>query len=224
MANDEKHDAELAAWRAAFSSGQEPAAPAECPGDEALAALAIGELQGPERERAADHVVACQRCASDFRDLVLIHDEGRRIAAARARRTWAWGAAASLLLASGIAVLASRAGWLGPRGSAGEDVLRSGPGDAALGGVTPSPGARLDVAPAALAWKAQPGASSYRVRLFDARAELLWETEAATHRVELPDQARARLTAGGAYFWVVDPAGPARRRLGPHWFSLKARE
>jgi len=209
MDAEERDD--VPAWRRAYRSTL-AAEPAGCPGDDALAALATGELDDAERTRVADHVTRCARCTADYRLLVEVHEEA---AASRRRRRNPW---LSIAAAAAVAVAAGVALRVGPAGS---DRLRGGEPSRA---VAPAPDARLATPPAELTWGADPGAVRYRVRLFDARGERIWESEAApaTSR-PLPPEVRARLLPGASYFWVVDVEGPGpARKLGPFWFQLSS--
>jgi hypothetical protein len=200
------------AWRRAYRSTLAP--PSGCPEDEVLAALVLDELQGEERLRVADHLTGCARCPERYRLLAELHQEARPAAHRPWRRgLWLTAAAAAAVIAAGAVV---RLGW--PDRPA--DELR---GPEAARSIAPAPDAVLTAPPAELAWAAEPGAEGYRVRLFDARAERLWEGErtASTSQL-LPAEVQRRLTPGAAYFWVVEVEGPAdRRRLGPFWFQLK---
>lgn len=217
MADDPLGAGELSAWRQAYAAGR-PAGGAPCPDDERLAALVTGELAGEERERIADHVVACRRCAEAYRTLVEVHAEAQRGSAARWPRRWAL--AAGLVLVAGLALLTWRAGPRAPGRDAG-DVLRS---TAAGQGVVPAPGAVLASAPSVFRWPPLAGARS-RLRLFDAEAEPVWESAVETDgALALPEEVVGRMRAGASYYWVVESeAGAARRRLGPFWFEIGAR-
>jgi hypothetical protein len=201
------------AWRAAYRSTLAGAPGPGCPGQDALASLAVGDLPPGDRVRVADHVVACAACASDYRILAELHRE----ASARARTRGSWRAAAVAAV-----VVAALAGVLAPGDKTpalDPDRPRGRPGTRA---VTPAPDAALAAAPAELSWPAEPLALGYRVRLFDARAEPIWESPAAqTTSRPLPQDVRERLRAGGGYFWIVDVgAEAAPHRLGPFWFHL----
>jgi hypothetical protein len=219
MAIEPSAERELSAWRAAFETDREPPA-AGCPADERLAALVTGELAGPERDAVADHVVGCRRCAAAYRTLVELDAAARRLSTARDRRPWLWAAAASLVVASGLAIHLGRFDGAGAGRERG-DVLRSVAEDADL---SPVPGAVLAAAPAGFRWPAVAGARG-TLRLFDVEGEPVWESgfeEAGT--LALPSEVAGRLRPGAAYYWVVEsPAGGARGRLGPYWFELAAR-
>jgi hypothetical protein len=85
--------------------------------------------------------------------------------------------------------------------------------------VTPASGSTLVSAPAELRWPAQSGASSYRVTLRDAAANVVWNSAAVTEpRVLL--RTPTPLTPQ-TYYWSVEVEGAAdSRSLGSFWFRL----
>lgn len=185
----------------------------ECPDDERLASLALGEIEGDERDRLADHVVQCSACAESTRLLMELHREART---RRPRSLWSSNlvrflAAAVVLVALGVLL----------RGT----PLWNAPGDVERGtGVTTTPedGAELTSPPRRLTWPRQTGASSYRVRLYDSTANLLWESEIGDRpAIELPTSVADDLESGSSYFWTVELDGAREAgRLGPFWFRL----
>jgi hypothetical protein len=211
-ASDE--DRELRAWRAAYREIQRPGTDA-CPADDELAGLATGETAGEERLALADHVAGCRRCSESLRDLLELDREASRradpaagLARPGARRALAW--AASVLLVSALAIVVGRSR------PPSDDRLRSSGVEAP---VSPAPGSELAGAPDAFVWP--PGEGAARVRLFDARGELVWERSAEVPgRARLPREIGERLRAGESYFWVIEGAVPGARRLGPYWFRL----
>ncbi len=215
MRRDETaHEPELAAWRQLY--GQSMGVGSEsCPDDEILAALALGELSAEERQGLADHVVTCRRCAASLETLLGLEDEVRRgRAALRPWRLVPLVAAASLVAGLGIAVT-----WRALRAPDG-DALRS---TASETEASPAGDVLLAAAPTELRWTAQPGASGYRVRLFDARGEPLWEEAfAGGVTAALPAEVRSQVPPGNAFFWVVEVEGlVAETRLGPYWFRVR---
>ena len=206
-----------ASYRQTMTAGSE-----SCPGDEALAALAVGERDG-ESAGLADHVVTCRRCAERYRTLRELHRAADRRATPEARRRRrplraVFAVAAMLVVALGLyRFLALPSQEPSPGGT--EDPLRA---SAAGIEVTPADGAALEAPPRSLSWSAQIGAGTYRVLLFDAAAEPLWESEPLDRpRVDLPEPAVEQLRGGGSYFWVVRRSGFAKRReLGPFWFEV----
>jgi hypothetical protein len=208
----EESGADLRRWREAYRSTLAREAEG-CPGQEALAALVLGELAGEQRERVADHVAACTRCADDYRLLIKLHSEASA-GGVRTHRRWTLAAAAAVAVAlAGSAAL--RLGVEEPR----DDTLR-GAGGAVR--VVPIDGSSLSAAPREVGWEAEAGAVGYRVRLFDATGTLVWQSDPAPSvSRDMPAEVRSRLTPGGSYFWVVDVEGPAGpSRLGPFWFHL----
>jgi hypothetical protein len=88
--------------------------------------------------------------------------------------------------------------------------------------VVPAPDLELTEAPTHLAWPPQAGATGYRVVIFDARAERLWESPLLVGpELDVPPEARAVLRTGATYLWLVEVEGQAaRRELGPYRFTL----
>ena len=203
--------------RQAWRSAPGPAAP--LPDADDYAALLDGRLDPAQRE------ALLARVASDA-DAALMLQMAMELRAAaeaavappaasvtrlrpRARPPWRWvqALAASLLVAVGAAV------WLRPPP---QDVLR--------GGVTaaisdPADGARLAAAPARLRWAAQPGVTRYQVRLYDARAELIWQSTATEIELTIDEPTRERIV-DGQYFWRVEWAGAEGAGLGPYRFEV----
>jgi hypothetical protein len=203
-----------------------------CPGAPELAALAGGELGDADRRRLLEHVAGCASCALEVKlaaETVPWSEELSREVAAASRSAPASPPSSiasraperrrsrrllpSLALAAAT-VLAIGAGvWLlTPPALPPGDVVRGAEDE-----VAPAPGSELAEAPARLTWAPQPGAESYRVVLFDARAERLWESgPLAAAEVVLPPEARAQRRPGATYLWLVEVEGPAaRRELGP---------
>lgn len=209
---------ETRSWRAAYEAGMGEGSDA-CPGDEAVAALVLGELDADERRRVADHVTDCRRCAASYRALRALHTEAQNGPSRRRRARWPAVAAAAVLAVGLGATLV----WLGRAGG-------PGPMDGALRGgapfeetVQPADGAVLDGSLPTFSWPAQTGAEAYRLRIYDESAEPLWESpmRSATS-VTLPAHVATRLTGGGRYFWTVDVQGRvARPMLGPYWFRVE---
>ena len=198
-----------------------------CPSRDQLAALAAGGAAGRDRGRILDHVASCNRCAREVQALRRLEPRPREVAnelepgagvprpAARFRRRH------GLLAAGLVAVALGGTTLLNPRSPApAAGVVRS----AAEAAARPAPDSRLEAAPAELSWPPQQGATGYRVRLFDAGAQVLWDGEpVAAPAWQLPPAARENLLPGRSYFWTVDIEGSVRRRsLGPFWFHLEA--
>jgi len=198
--------------RAVYSSLPREAGP--CPSPEELAALAIGDAPEAERARLADHVVACARCAADWRILSETHRES----APQPARGIRW-----LPIAAAAAVLAI-VGFLVFRAVPERSEAVRGRATATEGAVVPKAGSRLDVAPREFSWTPPAGATSQRFRLFDASGKRVWESEPLTEaKTALPDAVGAKLT-DGSYFWTVDVETAAgAEKLGPFPFDLARR-
>ncbi|HYG64485.1 MAG TPA: hypothetical protein VEL74_18040 [Thermoanaerobaculia bacterium] len=228
MSDEPMDEAEGAAWREAYRGFQAPGS-SGCPDDEALAALATGETTGAERERLADHVVGCRRCAERYRVLRDLHREAGSEPEHEGAGSGGRGSRLRLLAAAAALLLVAGLGWIvglpGTSGVLDPDRLRGEP--AMEEGVRPAPDARLAAPPRELAWPARRGAHSYRVILYDATSSPLWTSAPVTAPIlTLPDEARSRLVGGDSYFWIVEtghgPDAPVSR-LGPFWFSLEER-
>ena len=188
---------------------------AACPTSETLAALAIGEPV-PEREEIADHIVSCRRCGPDYQILLRTHAHSQAALGRSRIRLPVWISAAAALVAAAGGILL----WQSHRPA---EALRGVAPSTQI--VSPPWGAHLAGPPATLAWPPQAGAESYRVRLFDATGQTLWESERlAAPTAELSEAVRGRLAAGQNYFWSVEVQMPLEKsRLGPFSFTIRSR-
>ena len=59
----------------------------------------------------------------------------------------------------------------------------------------------------------------YQVRLYDARAELIWQSAAAEVKLTIDEPTRERIV-DGHYFWRVEWAGAEGAGLGPYRFEV----
>jgi hypothetical protein len=208
-----EHD-DLKGWRDALRALSAPV-PGGCPTDEELAALVLDDLEPSLRRERADHVVACAACRERWEILSTLHLEAQSLQSGRARRPWRHAAAAAAAaLAVGTISAYLMTGTAGP--APGGSALRGAAPEAA---VRPIPDSVLAAPPRELAWPPPRAGVEARVRLLDARGEVLWETHSSDGRVRLPDRLRDRLRSGRAYFWVVDQESSGR--LGPFWFTLE---
>ncbi len=208
-------DPETAAWRRAYRDLQGAGSEA-CPPAETLAALAINELPPNERDRVADHSVACRRCAADLQVLMQTHAEAAGASRAASRPSMRLFVMAAAVVLLGVAgVLLTR------RPPPVQDAVR---GTLTTGmEVTPGNGADLTEAPERFAWPAQQDAAGYRVKLFDSSGEALWQSERVSRPdVGLPPLQRSLLKNGEAYFWTVEVEGSSgKTRIGPFPFSIR---
>jgi hypothetical protein len=187
----------------------------QCPSAEALATVAVGDAPASDRDRIADHAVSCRRCSEDLQILMRTHLEAQAAPAPRrlAHRTW--------IAAAAIAAIAVGA-LLWTRTNQPDESLRGDrPRQQTV--VTPLDGATLASPPEKLRWLPQPGAESYRVKLYDASGEAVWESERVVEpSVTLPPSAAPRLQSGRSYFWTVVVEMPLeKQRLGPYSFRLR---
>jgi hypothetical protein len=181
----------------------------QCPSLEELASLALRETPAGQRESLADHIVACRRCSESYQILARTHQE---IAGARpARSPWIAAAALALLAAGGVVL------W---RSARREDVYRGSARQSPV--VVPADGASSIAAPNVLRWAVQPQAESYRVKLFAADGQALWQSDVvAVNQARVPEDVRSRLGAGKSYFWSVEVRMPLEtQRLGPFSFTV----
>lgn len=209
--NDERL---MQAWRA----HSDPATAAAPPTIEECEALLDGRLEPARREalltRVAEDAAAAQvlQLAMDVRAAaqaaVATRAPSRSIV--RSPMRWVQALAACLLVAVGAAI------WLRPLPV--DEVLR---GAATSATTEPADGALLTAVPTRLRWTAQPGIARYVVRLYDARAELLWQSDPVTQS-ELPMDANIRQRMGnGHYYWRVEWSGAEGAGLGPYRFEVK---
>ena len=207
-----------AEWSALLRTARSTAT-GPCPDAATLVALARGQLDPPARDAALDHVGACADCADSLRVAIDSHDFATAFAAdlvapaieartpaprRRVSRFPAFALAASVLLAIGVTPWLLRAPT--------PDAVRG----AAIAALAPADGARLDAAPARLAWDcASPAA--VQVELLDATGELVWRGETSVCTVDLSPPARAAVDAGGDWLWQVR-GGDGAVRAGPWRF------
>ena len=186
--------------RGHFHTGEIPIRTPDCLDVETIAALAEGSLPGGVRPEVLQHLAACVFCrravasvAEALVDQPVTHEieiiEGR---ANRWRRVLRIGvplaAAATVLLLL----------WSPARDSGA--LHRGGP----LPGSRPTPiGPRGTVESAQrLLWTSVAGSDRYRVTLFGAQGDVLYETGTGDTVVTLPDS--VRLSSGQPYLWKVE--------------------
>jgi len=196
------------AYRGLQAAGSE-----QCPGDEELAGLVLGEGPAERRAALADHVVGCRRCTENARILFEVRQETDATAASLPRRRW-------LTLAAAAAALAVIGLLIGRQRTA--SIERGLPLRAAE--ILPADGAELPSAPDRFRWTRVDQAEGYDVKLYRDAGDLAWESGRETApEAELPQAARSGLESGRAYYWVVEVDAPAgATRLGPFSFRLAA--
>ena len=124
-----------------------------------------------------------------------------------------------MIAAGGLLFRSAREG-----ASRSDGVSRGATAGEAREGIVPRTAEALSNAPDRFTWTPQESAEGYRVKLFDASGQMLWESERVSKpSVGAPPLVRARLKNGQSYFWVVEVEQPfEKRRLGPFPFSLRA--
>lgn len=174
----------------------------ECLDDDAVAALAAGDVPPAERPALEKHVVECPYCRHRIASVARAlsdPDVAREVAAVdagrRGRRLRPWLLVPIAAAAAGVVLMMS------PRSTADDSRLaHRAPGAAATAAPT------LPVGPVfaaeTLRWATVPRADRYRVTLFDATGTVLYERELADTVVALPDS--ILLAPGRSYLWKVE--------------------
>jgi hypothetical protein len=191
-----------------------------CPDAGALALLAVDP--GAAAPELLDHVASCSACSDE---LQLATDDGTLAAlsealtadamsndAPPARAGWRRSALGGLALAASL-IIAVAVALLVPTG---EDMptLRGG---AAVDGLVPPSGARIDAVPERFEWPA--GGRDEQLVLMNPRADVLWTAPVVRNgRVEVPEALRNEL-ADGRYYWQVRDL-ERDALLGPFEFRL----
>lgn len=183
-------------------SGVPDASRLDCPDDEALAALAAGELAGDDRRELLQHLAACGRCRAAVASLARVFEDpavakptttAARAGGRRLHRLVIPAAAAAAIL---VAVLARPAA-----NSPSDPVHRAS--DVTLAAI-PVPISPLGTVerPGALRWGAVIRADRYRVTLYRADGSTLYQLELPDTATPLPDS--VPLPAGPRYLWKVE--------------------
>ncbi len=190
----------------------------ECLTLDEIERLALSTVSADQRQRLADHLVGCGRCAQLVQELRSLSGWAAQAAALRPRFPYAraLAVAALIVLAVGFLFLA----YPGNRHPPDDSDVRG-----ATGTVVPPRGARLSDSPRLFNWPDQAGAVGYRLRIFDAGAELLWSSgQLDQSTCRLPVEIARRLSAGRSYSWTVEVEGSVQRgELGPFDFLLTER-
>ena len=181
----------------------------QCPTEDALAGFVAGTLGEEERSRCMDHLAGCSHCAGTVASVAraLATDEiAREVRAVELPASRPWQSA--LLPLAGAAVLALILGW------PSTPPHRSTP-------VTEFPAATL-IAPVGfvsdmppLRWRAVPMADRYRVTLFAADGDVIYEEIVTDTVVIVPDSVPVR--SGQTYFWMVAASTGWDRWVDSEW-------
>ena len=172
------------------------------PDAQTLAQLLESDMDAAEREKLMLHLERCRSCARAVA-VAMEQPAPRR----RVPRVW-------LSLAAGFAAVAVTL-----------TVLLQVPGDSELEllrnpGIEIQPGHRttLDEPPQQFQWRAVDSTQPLRVRLMDAAAETIWNSQLVTaDHVPAPVSV---LSTPGTYLWQIEN-GEGTVVAGPFWFELK---
>lgn len=170
----------------------------ECLDDDTIAALAEGSLDAAAHQAVLPHLAGCARCrgavASVARALsdVAVAREAASVEAGRRRRFY------KVVLPAAAAAILLVVMW--PR-LVEEGRPHRAPPSAVQTPVPVSPIGAVADAPV-LRWTRVPGADRYRLTLFDARGQVLYETQLGDSVVGLPDS--IVLAPGRSYLWKVE--------------------
>jgi hypothetical protein len=217
-----RDDLDVGGWRESFEQFQRPGSD-DCPEDQRLAAMVLGELDAIERDPLADHVTLCHRCSRRVRDLLDLHRaagaSGEQAPRAPGRsRFLGWFAAAAAVL-----IVAVGAGWLLRDAGAPHPAAPTMRGSEALTeAVEPTDRARLTEAPTRLHWTTKDSPASYRVVLYDRESTPIWESDWVTGgSVSLPVDVQLQLRPGDSYLWrVFSRVGIEERQSPVYRFEL----
>ncbi len=186
-------------------------------GDREIASLAAGTLSGAEREFALRRLVRSPEAARKYRNLIDLQTADTRAAPGAASYERPVGLLATAFVALCIAVIVP---VVTDNANEPGDSLRS----PVSADVSPVDGSTLSAVPLQFRWPAHPAALSYRVRLFDSQAFLLWQSDwVQAAELSVADDALAAVVPHGELvFWVVEISGSApQSELGPYWFKVE---
>jgi len=177
------------------------AASPDCLGDDAIASLADGTIDATGRAAALPHLGACARCrgavASVARTLSVPEvSRTSRLAAGAFPRGWY---RAAFPIAAGVGLLVLVRPWDNRERAPNRHRAPTIEAGEAPRGVFPVD--TVDLAKE-LRWTSVAGADRYRVTLFDASGQVLYERQVADTFTTIPDS--LRLSPANEYLWKVD--------------------
>ena len=176
---------------------------AYCLDDETVAGLVDGTLGPPARMEAVTHLARCEVCRTAVASVAQALADPS--VSAEVRRLGRQGRSPSRLALSAAAAAAAAVillvSWP-PAPPDETELTHRAPTITA--GAAPAPVAPVGVVNRArtLRWAAVDGADRYRVTLFDAAGQVLYEVETAGASAALPDS--VPLTGGRRYLWKVE--------------------
>lgn len=156
-----------------------------------VAGLADGSLDASERARAAEHLAGCRECRDELaevRGILKTHRPHRR----------PWLVPAAGAAAAAVIVLLV---WTGVRERAGDEHLTREP--ALTTTLAPQPIAPLDSVANldSVRWSSVPGAIRYRLTVFAADGDVVWQTSPTDTAIAIPDS--LDLASGNQYYWQI---------------------
>ena len=190
-------------------------ATSECLTEDALAAFVAGTAAEAERARCMEHLAECSRCAGTVASVAraLATDElAREMGAVELPDPRRWQRA--LLPLAGAAVLAlllARPSMQPPHRSSPVTEFPAATLIAPLGYVSDMPPLR---------WRAVPMADRYRVTLFAADGDVIYENIVTDTVVIVPDSVPLR--SGQTYFWMVAANTGWDRWVNSEWAEFSA--
>lgn len=170
-----------------------------CLDDATLAALADGRLGAEHRESAIAHVSTCGRCRGALASVArALADPGvaREVRTLAGGRRRAYGGWAAGLAAAAVLLVALLPGTFQEPARHRAPPITAAPAPEAVWPAGVVAGAR------SLRWTPVSGADRYRVALFDAAGEVLYQAEVTGTDAALPDSVRP--TPGATYWWLVE--------------------
>ena len=178
----------------------------------------LNDDQGLEALEA--HLLTCEACREEVRVALVVRAElGEQLGQApgrgadAGRRRLRPGLLIGLATAAALVLVLQRGARLG--------LSPSGAHRAPAQGAAPTPMPRQPVGAVSTArqvqWSGVAGADRYRVRVFNADGDVLWEAQGPDTALSLPDS--LRLTPGRRYYWSVGG------RIGvDHWVDSRLTE
>lgn len=156
-----------------------------------IAGFADGSLEASEHAAAAEHLAGCRACRDELAEVHRILRTHRPH-----RRPWLVPAAGAAAAAVIILLV-----WPGMREPSGDQHLTREP--ALTTTLAPQPIEPLDQVATAdsVRWGSVPGAIRYRLTIFAADGDVVWQTSPADTAVAIPDS--LGLAPGDQYYWQI---------------------
>ena len=185
---------------------------AACLDEDMIAALAEGGLDGDARNSALQHLATCARCRGAVASVARalgdpLVSEAVGSTEVRGGR-WVRRAWMATVVAAAVLVIFVRPGPITNDETAG---LHRDPTIQVADAPVPVSPSGVAANPRAFQWTSAAGASQYRLTLFDADGNVIFETRLTDTMVSLPDS--IALSAGRQYLWKVEARTRADRAV-----------